>query len=151
MLPMEPVDRLSRTITSWPSSSSRSARCEPMNPAPPVMNAFTRRCALSECLFAHGAVGGARSECTRRRSAAVNCDASVDTGGEKQLDCRTYPLDVCIGQTRMERQRKDFVGRPFGGRATSGCFGAVHSGAAARQLGESRLPRERNRVVNQCL
>ena len=33
---MRPVVRSSTLITRWPSASSRSARCEPMNPAPPV-------------------------------------------------------------------------------------------------------------------
>src|SRR5262245_35260667 len=42
MLRIEPVDRLSITSTSYPSASSVSARCEPMKPAPPVINALTR-------------------------------------------------------------------------------------------------------------
>src|SRR5687768_14470609 len=42
MFSIDPVERLSRTSASWPSSSSRSARCEPMKPAPPVRNAFKR-------------------------------------------------------------------------------------------------------------
>ena len=42
MLSIEPVDRSSRTATSWPRSRSRSARCDPMKPAPPVMSALTR-------------------------------------------------------------------------------------------------------------
>src|SRR5215471_13119831 len=41
MLSIDPVDRSSRTRTSWPSASSRSERCEPMNPAPPVISART--------------------------------------------------------------------------------------------------------------
>src|SRR5438874_2791322 len=40
MLSIDPVERLSSTATSWPSASSRSARCEPMNPAPPVIRTF---------------------------------------------------------------------------------------------------------------
>src|SRR6478609_1617277 len=36
----EPVERSSRTKTSVPCSSRRSARCEPMNPAPPVISAL---------------------------------------------------------------------------------------------------------------
>src|SRR6185503_10015332 len=43
MLSIEPVERLSRIRTSWPPSSKASVRWEPMNPAPPVMNARTRR------------------------------------------------------------------------------------------------------------
>src|SRR5437870_13662726 len=31
-----PVTRLSMTMTLWPRSNSRSTRCEPRNPAPPV-------------------------------------------------------------------------------------------------------------------
>src|SRR5579862_9846846 len=31
------------TRTAWPSASSRSARCEPINPLPPVINTFIRR------------------------------------------------------------------------------------------------------------
>src|SRR4051794_8131159 len=41
MFPIEPVDRLSSTNTSSPRSSSASERCEPMNPAPPVMRTRT--------------------------------------------------------------------------------------------------------------
>src|ERR1051326_8371526 len=33
-----PVKKLSRQSTSFPSLRSRSQRCEPMNPAPPVTN-----------------------------------------------------------------------------------------------------------------
>src|SRR6266480_3616381 len=43
MLSMDPVDRLSRMSTSCPCSSSMSERWDPMNPAPPVINARTRR------------------------------------------------------------------------------------------------------------
>src|SRR5712692_10214242 len=32
-----PVERLSTTVTRCPSATRRSARCEPMNPAPPVI------------------------------------------------------------------------------------------------------------------
>jgi hypothetical protein len=32
-----PVDRSSKTVTLRPSARYASARCEPMNPAPPVM------------------------------------------------------------------------------------------------------------------
>ena len=42
MLSIEPVDRLSRISTSCPLSSSASERWDPMNPAPPVINARTR-------------------------------------------------------------------------------------------------------------
>ena len=41
MFSIEPVERLSRMSTSCPCSSSASARCDPMNPAPPVMKALT--------------------------------------------------------------------------------------------------------------
>src|SRR5437667_5199179 len=37
-----PVAKLSRTLTSWPSCSRRSTRCDPMNPPPPVTSALTR-------------------------------------------------------------------------------------------------------------
>src|SRR3954454_17317198 len=40
MLSSEPVETSSRTNTSQPFSSSRSERCEPMKPAPPVISAF---------------------------------------------------------------------------------------------------------------
>src|SRR5688500_10748768 len=43
MLPMSPVSRLSMPITAYPRSSRASARCEPMNPAAPVM---TTRCCM---------------------------------------------------------------------------------------------------------
>src|SRR3954463_10506861 len=42
MLSIDPVDRLSRISTSCPFSSNASERWEPMNPAPPVINARTR-------------------------------------------------------------------------------------------------------------
>src|SRR5688572_9090224 len=38
MLEIEPVDRLSRTNTSSPRARSASDRCDPTNPAPPVIN-----------------------------------------------------------------------------------------------------------------
>ena len=38
-----PVSRLSTQITSWPSPRNRSQRCEPMNPAPPVMTVLNER------------------------------------------------------------------------------------------------------------
>src|SRR2546426_6782644 len=40
MFGSDPVDRSSRAKTSHPSASRSSARCEPMNPAPPVMSAL---------------------------------------------------------------------------------------------------------------
>lgn len=39
----EPVDRLSRMVTLSPRAIRASAKCEPMNPAPPVINARIRR------------------------------------------------------------------------------------------------------------
>src|ERR1051326_3488763 len=36
MLRRLPVSRLSTQTTAWPSASSASQRCDPMNPAPPV-------------------------------------------------------------------------------------------------------------------
>ena len=44
---MRPVDRSSTLITRWPSASSRSARCEPMNPAPPVTRTVRHAANLS--------------------------------------------------------------------------------------------------------
>ena len=44
---MRPVDRSSTLITRWPSASRRSARCEPMNPAPPVTRTVLTRVNLS--------------------------------------------------------------------------------------------------------
>src|SRR5215467_529953 len=38
ILSIEPVDRSSRMMTSCPASKHRSARWEPMNPAPPVIS-----------------------------------------------------------------------------------------------------------------
>ena len=38
-----PVIRLSRQITSAPSATSRSARCDPRNPAPPVITTPSRK------------------------------------------------------------------------------------------------------------
>src|SRR5262249_42338337 len=40
MLSIEPVERSSITCTSSPRSSSRSAKCEPTKPAPPVIKTF---------------------------------------------------------------------------------------------------------------
>ena len=47
MLAIEPVDRSSTRISRWPSASRRSARCEPMKPAPPVISTFMVANALS--------------------------------------------------------------------------------------------------------
>ena len=38
------VKKLSRQITSWPCSTSRSQRCEPRNPAPPVTRIRFKEC-----------------------------------------------------------------------------------------------------------
>ena len=43
MLRRAPVSRLSTQITSSPSPRKRSQRCEPMNPAPPVMTVLNDR------------------------------------------------------------------------------------------------------------
>src|SRR5437899_10977473 len=55
-----PVEKLSRTRTRAPSVVSRSTRCEPMKPAPPVTSArsFTRR--LYHRRLARPSVAGAR-------------------------------------------------------------------------------------------
>src|SRR5215216_6951817 len=37
MLASDPVSRLSTQMTRWPRESSSSHRCEPRNPAPPVI------------------------------------------------------------------------------------------------------------------
>src|SRR4051812_35098567 len=37
MLARDPVSKLSTQITRWPRVSSSSHRCDPRNPAPPVM------------------------------------------------------------------------------------------------------------------
>src|SRR4051794_23723259 len=39
-LSRRPVAKLSMTTTSWSAAASRSTRCEPMNPAPPVISTF---------------------------------------------------------------------------------------------------------------
>jgi len=39
MFVRDPVDMLSRIVTVSPRAIRASARCEPMKPAPPVMNA----------------------------------------------------------------------------------------------------------------
>src|SRR5207302_961344 len=47
-----PVERSSSTNTSYPDSSSVSARWEPMNPAPPVMRTLPRSSArLQPCVL----------------------------------------------------------------------------------------------------
>lgn len=43
MLDLFPVDKLSRTTTSSPCAIRASERCEPMNPAPPVIKYFTQK------------------------------------------------------------------------------------------------------------
>src|SRR5919204_1741651 len=40
MFGSDPVERSSRAKTSQPAASRSSARCDPMNPAPPVMSAL---------------------------------------------------------------------------------------------------------------
>ena len=42
MLRLLPVNRLSTHSTSWPRASSRSIRCEPRKPAPPVTSTLLR-------------------------------------------------------------------------------------------------------------
>src|SRR6516162_8683722 len=42
-----PVRKLSSTVTTAPSRTSASTRCEPMNPAPPVTKTFTPRRLIS--------------------------------------------------------------------------------------------------------
>src|SRR4051812_2127958 len=46
MFSRRPVDRLSRIETVCPLAISDSARCDPMNPAPPVMSARTVNASL---------------------------------------------------------------------------------------------------------
>src|SRR5258708_4932171 len=41
MLSVFPVSRLSIAMTEWPSAKKRSARCDPKNPAPPVIRMRT--------------------------------------------------------------------------------------------------------------
>ena len=60
VLRIRPVDRSSRMTTEFPRSSNCSARCEPMNPAPPVMR---KRCPIFE--------GYTRNKC-RRMNAEKN-------------------------------------------------------------------------------
>src|SRR5689334_15884127 len=52
-LPGSPVTKLSRQRTSQPSCNSRSQRCEPRNPAPPVTTARGRR-AIADLPLASG-------------------------------------------------------------------------------------------------
>src|SRR5262245_29368261 len=93
MLSIEPVDRLSRTRTSWPLSSSASERCDPMKPAPPVMSARTR-------------------EFSPRR------DVRLIGGREVSYDgCNEF--DVAIGHAGVQRQRQDFATHLVGDGACS--------------------------------
>ena len=57
ILAADPVDMLSRIDTWWPSLSKASQRCEPMNPAPPVMKTRMGRslsCRLGAARFGFG-------------------------------------------------------------------------------------------------
>ena len=47
MLRVEPVMRLSMAMTVWPSARKRSHKCEPKNPAPPVIRTLIT---FSPCL-----------------------------------------------------------------------------------------------------
>src|SRR4249919_2205567 len=74
MLAVSPVRRLSIPMTAYPRSSSVSARCDPMNPAAPVI---TTRCLLMsvDCLI------GARSEWRRTVDRSRRfCDWRLSTG-----------------------------------------------------------------------
>src|SRR5512133_195942 len=72
MFALVPVKRLSMTVTSWPASSRRRARWEPMNPAPPVMRDFLviRVCVLWVSILRgrRSEIGGQRSEVSGQRS-----------------------------------------------------------------------------------
>src|SRR5436190_17000791 len=43
MLATEPVTKLSMAMTLWPRASSKSTRCDPRKPAPPVTTETGRR------------------------------------------------------------------------------------------------------------
>ena len=72
VLARRPVERLSSTVTSKPSASSRSVRCEPMNPAPPV----TRH-----VLTAAGATSSPRMSSSVTRDVPRRVVASAAGGG----------------------------------------------------------------------
>ena len=65
MFSIEPVERSSMTYTSSPSDRSRSARCEPTKPAPPVIRTLIRPS------FQSGVRSDPTSYCPRRNSMSI--------------------------------------------------------------------------------
>src|SRR4029450_13881776 len=97
MLSIEPVDKLSRTNTSSPRSSSASDRCEPTKPAPPVIR--TRINYIPHSRFHRGDdpdPGILRS----LRGAAVRGHAQ--TGHEVPASAREITTKLLIIQDSME-------------------------------------------------
>src|SRR5438067_8311121 len=94
MLSIDPVERLSRMRTSCPWSSSASERCEPMKPAPPVINARTRNVLSREL---------------RPRREGVHRFGN--------------PIDVRVAERRMKRQRDHFAARARGDLTVRGLDG----------------------------
>ena len=100
---MRPVVRSSTLITRCPSASRRSARCEPMNPAPPVtrtvltrstLAAGRRRCRAT-CV-PHEPISRRRG---RRSSPRCRCTAAID--GNRHLE----PGSSLAGRASRSRSR----------------------------------------------
>src|SRR5690349_19305628 len=80
-----PVKKLSTHRTSWPCSSSRSQRCDPRKPAPPVTKSFF----IDELLLANDAGCGGGMEAVARRT----LDGTANDGDTdlRFAQCRPLP------------------------------------------------------------
>ena len=75
MLSIDPVERLSRTNTSSPRSSSASARWDPTNPAPPVISTRINRSSSKLRSVPRGTPARRSSASARRTAAALRSAA----------------------------------------------------------------------------
>ena len=133
MLARLPVMRLSTQMTSCPSARKRSHRCEPMNPAPPVMTVRMRQSSASRrdvrrtvrrgtiCTDTFGELCDAGSQAgqdAERRPAASVCTGMI--AGISPCTCGTMaaygdsrlaaPLRYTAGTASVaESQRRRFV------------------------------------------
>ena len=138
MFSMAPVERLSSTVTWWPAPSSASARCDPMNPAPPVMKAFTcvqvlgkksPSCAPTVCRRISRSYSRARTRSRLARRVAGQGYQKRPAGSD---DAR----DAHLGQTVGRVPLTAFWGQADAIARTAGQVDA-HDAAAARPAARS--------------
>ena len=102
MLSIEPVDRSSMTSTSWPRSSSASARCDPTNPAPPVSRAFI-------VILAVVSAGSRRPRVRPRCPSAPHAVARRRIAAPASTQRRRAPLDHTGARRGARRLRRRAV------------------------------------------